>query len=291
MFDLILNIAKNDKRVLAVYINGSRANPQVLADNYQDFDIVYVVNETESFLADKKWISVFGETAIVQEPDSKDFGWGQNADYRQSYCWLMLFKDGSRIDLHIQTEELMNKTYGSDSLTIPLLDKNNILPVIPASNDSTYRIKKPDKKNYNGCCNEFWWCLNNVAKGIVRDQLPYALRMYNQTSHAELDKMIEWYIGANTDFSVSSGMWGKYFKKYLSAEMYELYLKSCFFCGKNIELTDYPETAESIWVTLFAACELFSITAQQVAVFMGYEYNFDDENNMMSYLKKMRADR
>ncbi|MBN2771368.1 MAG: aminoglycoside 6-adenylyltransferase [Spirochaetes bacterium] len=291
MYDLILDIAKNDKRVLAVYINGSRANPDVSADKYQDFDIVYVVKETEFFLADKKWISVFGETAIVQEPDSKDFGWGQSADYSQSYCWLMLFKDGNRIDLHIQTEEFMNKTYGSDSLTIPLLDKYNILPVIPASNDSTYRIKKPDIQNYNGCCNEFWWCLNNAAKGIVRDQLPYALRMYNQTSHAELDKMVEWYIGANNDFSVSSGMWGKYFKNYLSSEMYALYLKSCFFCCLNNEPADYTEMAESIWIMLFAACELFSITAQQVAAFMGYAYNLDDEKNMMNYLKTMRADR
>ena len=40
-----------------------------------------------------------------------------------------------------------------------------------------------------------------MAKGIVRDQLPYAWRMYHQVVHAELEKMVEWYIAAEYDFS------------------------------------------------------------------------------------------
>jgi aminoglycoside 6-adenylyltransferase len=107
MFELILAVAKADERIRAVYMNGSRANPNVDKDKYQDYDIVYVVTETESFLTDKSWISIFGDIAIVQEPDSNDLGWGQNADYSRSYCWLMLFKDGTRIDLHIQIKEVM----------------------------------------------------------------------------------------------------------------------------------------------------------------------------------------
>jgi len=44
-----------------------------------------------------------------------------------------------------------------------------------------------------------------VAKGMVRDQMPYA-RMYHQVVHVELEKMAEWYIAAEHDFSVSTGM-------------------------------------------------------------------------------------
>ena len=226
MFDLILDIAKADERIRAVYMNGSRANPNVKKDKYQDYDIVYVVTETASFLLDKSWILVFGDIAIVQEPDSNDLGWGQNADYSRSYTWLMLFKDGNRIDLHIQIKEAMYEEYTKDSLTVPLLDKDSILPPIPLSNDKGYWIQKPTKSEYDGCCNDFWWCLNNVAKGIVRNQFPYAMRMYNEIVHIELDKMLEWYIGINTDFSASAGMWGKYFKKYLPTEFYELYTKT-----------------------------------------------------------------
>ncbi len=165
MFDLILDIAEMDARIRAVCMNGSRANPNVAKDKYRDYDIVYVVTETGSFLKDKSWISRFGDIAIVQEPDSNDLGWGQKADYSRSYCWLMLFKDGNRIDLHIQIKEAMEEEYTTDSLTIPLLDKDNILPPIPPSNDKGYWVKKPTKPQYDGCCNEFWWCLNKCCKG------------------------------------------------------------------------------------------------------------------------------
>ena len=153
MFDLILGIASADERIRAAYMNGSRANPNVPKDIYQDYDIVYVVTETASFLADKGWISVFGDTAIVQEPDANDLGWGQNADYSRSYAWLMLFRDGIRIDLRIQTREAMEEEYAKDSLTVPLLDKDHILPSRSrpqVTGDIGYR--KSSKARYDGCC-------------------------------------------------------------------------------------------------------------------------------------------
>ena len=50
MFSLILGVANKDNRIRAVYMNGSRANPKIKRDIFQDYDIVYVVKETESFL-------------------------------------------------------------------------------------------------------------------------------------------------------------------------------------------------------------------------------------------------
>lgn len=129
IFDLILSVAQADERVRAVYLNGSRANPNVPKDIYQDYDIVYVVTETRSFLGNKDWISVFGEIAIVQEPDSNDYGWGINTNFARSYTWLMLFKDGIRIDLKIQIKEAMLEDYTNDSLTIPFLDKDNLYSI------------------------------------------------------------------------------------------------------------------------------------------------------------------
>ena len=42
MFELILNTAKADERIRAVYMNGSRTNVNVPKDIFQDYDIVYV---------------------------------------------------------------------------------------------------------------------------------------------------------------------------------------------------------------------------------------------------------
>ena len=223
ILDLILKVAKEDERVRAVYMNGSRTNLNVKKDIYQDYDIVYVVNETEPFLNNKDWISIFGEIAIVQEPDLVDSAFDIKHDFSRSYTWLILFKDGNRIDLGIQVKNKMLEEYTNDKLTIPLFDKDNCLPQILPPTDEDYWVKKPTELQFTSCCNEFWWCLNNVAKGIARDELPYAMWMYNVVVRNMLVKMIEWYIGINTDFSLSAGKMGKYFKKYLSKELYEMY--------------------------------------------------------------------
>lgn len=277
MFDIILRVAGADERVRAVYMNGSRANPNVEKDIYQDYDIVYVVTETQSFLQNKSWINIFGEIAVVQEPDSNDFGWGKGCDFIKSYGWLILFKDGNRIDLRIMIREKAMEHFLSDSLTVPLLDKDRLLPQIPRSCDTGYWIKAPTKKMFDGCCNEFWWCLNNVAKGIKRDQIPYAMRMYTEVVHVQLDKMVEWYIAMNHEFSVSTGMWGKYYKKYLPSDFYESYLK-----------TYSDGSSENFWKAVFTACGLFRTLALQVSHHLGYTYCKQDDENMVNYITHVK---
>ena len=140
MFDLILNVANSDHRIRAVYMNGSRTNSNAKKDIFQDYDIVYVVTETASFIKDEGWISIFGEPIIFQEPDKLDKMQGMDVDFENSYTYLMQFTDGNRIDLHIQTKAAMIKEYGTDKLTIPLLDKDNCLPQIPPSSDEDYGL-------------------------------------------------------------------------------------------------------------------------------------------------------
>lgn len=50
MFDLIVNAAREDGRIRAVYMNRSRTNPSAPRDIFQDYDIVYVVRETRFLL-------------------------------------------------------------------------------------------------------------------------------------------------------------------------------------------------------------------------------------------------
>ena len=146
MFDTILSIAKADARIRAVYMNGSRANPNAPKDKYQDYDVVFTVTETTSFLNDKNWVYNFGNPLIVQEPDLIDnttdwFGGGDKHDFTRRYAWLMLFDDGVRIDLGIEIAEETHKYILDDKLTVVLLDKDNMLPAIPAPVEDDYYIK------------------------------------------------------------------------------------------------------------------------------------------------------
>lgn len=271
MFDLILNTAEKDSRIRAVYMNGSRTNPNAPKDVYQDYDIVYIVDDLESFTADHDWIDVFGDRLMLQMPEAMRCPSGAG-----HFNWMMLFTDGNRLDLTlipIQKLELI----GNDSLSIALLDKDGILPQFPQASDRDYLVKAPSKLFYFSCCNNFWWCLQNVAKGIARTETPYAMLMYHNIVREELHHMIEWYIGSTTDFRVSVGKMGKYFKDYLPTQIYEQYLRTYSDSDDN-----------NMWKSIFTACDLFSILALQVAKYFGYAYNKQEEENMRRYLMNVK---
>lgn len=277
MFDLILDVAQKDEKIRAVYMNGSRTNPNAPKDIFQDYDIVYVVTETASFLKNPNWINVFGELLMIQEPDKNDIGNGIKMKFDKSYAYLMLFKDGNRIDLQIETKKSMLEGYHKDKFTLPLMDKDNCLPVIPPPTEEDYFVQKPTEAKYNSYTNNFWWCLQNVAKGLWRDELPYAKWMYEYTSRESLDNMVSWWIGMNHDFLVSSGKLGRYFKKYLPQEYWEMYEKT--YSDSNIE---------KMWDSIFITCELFRVLSQDVGNHFGFTYPMEDDINMTKYIKAVR---
>src|ERR1700733_9393869 len=90
---IILDKAKADSRIRAVLLNGSRANQKISPDGLQDFDIVYIVRQMDSFVADHEWTSIFGEKLICQMPDEMVLNVGEE---KKSYAfhYLMLFKEG-----------------------------------------------------------------------------------------------------------------------------------------------------------------------------------------------------
>ncbi|THE13656.1 aminoglycoside 6-adenylyltransferase [Bacillus timonensis] len=277
MMDLILGIARNDERIRAVYLNGSRTNKNVPKDIFQDYDIVYVVTDTNSFIKDEGWIRIFGELIMLQEPDKNNQSRGHQVEVYPTYGYLMLFKDGNRIDLHIETKENMLGEYGSDKLTVPLLDKDHILPSISDPTDIDYHVKKPTESVYLSSCNNFWWCLQNVAKGIWREELPYAKQMFELVIRPHLDEMVSWWIGCETNFQVSVGKMGKYFKQHLPDSYWQQYEKT---------YSDHHD--DNFWNSIFVTCELFRRLGREVAENLAFAYPVEDDRNMTEYLRHVR---
>ena len=63
--NLIIDYAKQDNRIRAVLLNGSRVNSNINPDRLQDFDIVFIVDNLESFTTDHSWANIFGEKIIM----------------------------------------------------------------------------------------------------------------------------------------------------------------------------------------------------------------------------------
>jgi aminoglycoside 6-adenylyltransferase len=75
----------------------------------------------------------------------------------------MQFTDGNRLDLHVCTLNQVSSEINNDKLNRILLNKDNCLPKIPETTDENYWVKRPSEKQFLDICNEFCWCLNNVA--------------------------------------------------------------------------------------------------------------------------------
>lgn len=274
MYGLLINTAKADDRVLAVYMNGSRTNPNAPKDIFQDYDVVYVVRETRSFIEDKDWIRRFGKILYLQYPDeSPDYP----NDKENHYGWLMQFEDGVRIDLTVQTLRFAREHIQDDRLCRVLLDKENVLPAVPEATDSDYYVKRPDEAQFHACTNEFWWCTNNIAKGLWREEMPYVQDMTNFIVRKELEKMLSWKAGIRTDFQVSVGKSAKYLYRWLEAEEYQGYLDTYF--GGN---------TEEAWTAVLHMCDLFEQTAVYVADRLGYAYHAEEGKAARGYLEHVR---
>lgn len=277
MFDLILSVANRDSRIRAVYMNGSRANPNIKKDIFQDYDIVYVVTETESFLREENWVSVFGEPIIFQEPDKLDKMQGRDVDFKNGYTYLMQFTDGNRIDLHIQPMEMLIKEYVKDKLTIPLLDKDSCLPQIPPTTDEDYWVKRPTYGQYFSRCNNFWWVAPYCAKGLWREEILFTIEVMNSYVRQELLTMLSWQVGIQTEFKVSIGKANKYLKEYLDLDVWTR-LMSTF------NMSDY----DSSWNALITTCQLFEEIAPEVGKIFGYEYNYEEAKRSFEFIKHIK---
>ena len=274
MYETILDIARKDDRVKAVYMNGSRTNPNASRDIFQDYDIVYVVDETASFIEDKKWIQKFGDIMYMQYPDeSPDYP----NDKNNHYGWLMQFCDGNRVDLTVQTLSYAREHIADDKLCRVLLDKDNVLPAIGESTDRERYVKRPTQEQFLSCCNEFWWCSNNIAKGLWREEITYVQDMTNFVVRKQLEKMLSWKIGVKEDFGVSIGKSAKYMNRYLEKETYQRYL-----------MTYFAADVEEAWKAVSVMCKLFDQTAKEVAAALNYRYDEHEAEMAEKYLMDVR---
>ncbi|MCL2356071.1 MAG: aminoglycoside 6-adenylyltransferase [Defluviitaleaceae bacterium] len=182
MIDSFTKFAQHDERVRAVYLHGSRANPDAPTDAFSDYDIVFVVTEIASFAKSTEWLRDFGEIAFVFESlKNENIFFGKNInDLSRFYVWGILFSDGSRADLLAEIrEEAMQNKFIAGKRTVVLLDKDNCLTA-------------PTADKYAACCAGFWWFLTDVAKAIARNQPQLAAEKLNSVTLQTLNQMLKW---------------------------------------------------------------------------------------------------
>ena len=269
LFDKIIDLAKRTENVRVVEMNGSRVNPNITKDQYQDFDIVFYVKNFKAFLKDETWKNDFDKPLVSQcSKEQRDYDESSN-----SYIYMLQFFDGTRLDLNIVDIKNIDKAIKKDSLSKIILDKDNY-GFNSNPNESSYYVEKINEKDFSFTVNEFFWVLPYVAKGLSRNEVIYAYKHLN-IIREELDNILDWWIGYNHDYKISVGKMKKKYKELLPKEIYEKYLNTYASIKIN-----------SIKSGLFQTLELFDCFSRKLADIYGYFYNRTLYEKMLDFLSE-----
>ena len=258
---LILETAKK-LQVDTVALSGSRTDDQAPKDEFQDYDVVYVVDDLDNLTRDISWLDRFGKRIIEQEV---------TLGHRRLY--LMLFEDGNRIDLTLCPQEHMQEWVDSEAGFTVLEDKKGIFETYSPSPERFW-IHPASETDFEKSCNEFWWVSAYVVKGICRKQVIYATDHLYNICQQELLKILAWQVASDRGV-VDIGKNYKYLFNYLPAEKEEEFSA----------LLDFS-SLDKITQSLFATMQFFHQEAQYLAQKMGFKYEKEVAEKMMRYAKE-----
>ena len=261
MFDVILQTAKV-LQVDAVAMSGSRTNPKAPKDEFQDYDIVYIVDDLDNLTSNLSWLDQFGKRIVEQEV---------TLGHRRLF--LMLFEDGNRIDLTLCPKEDINEWVDSEAGFTVLVDDKGLFESY-SSSPGRFWIHPASETDFEKSCNEFWWVSAYVVKGICRKQVIYATDHLYGICQQELLKILAWQVASDRG-TVEIGKNYKYLFNYFLSEK-----EKEFFA-----LLDFS-SLDKITQSLLATMQIFHQEAQSLAQKMGFKYEKEVADKMMRYAKE-----
>ena len=261
MMELILQIAES-LQVEAVALSGSRTNPRSPKDEFQDYDVVYIVENLEDLISNLSWLDQFGMRQIEQH---------NVLEHRRLY--LMLFEDGNRIDLTLCPKESIQEWVDSEAGFKVLKDDKGLFDsYIPSP--KRYWTAPPTEEEFAASCNEFWWVSAYVVKAIRRNQLIYATDHLYGICQQELLKVLAWQVTSDRG-AIDIGKNYKYLFHYLPAEK-----------EKEFSALLNLSSIEKVSQSLFATMKLFDCEAQSLAQKMGFDYDQEVAVKMRAYAEE-----
>ena len=265
MLDLILQTAKTIQ-VEAVAMSGSRTNPKAPKDEFQDYDVVYVVDDLDNLTSDLSWLDQFG-TRIIE----------QHNILGNRRLYLMLFEDGNRIDLTICPKDYINEWVDSEAGFTVLVDEKGLFESYSPS-PQRFWIHPASETDFEKTCNEFWWVSAYVVKGICRKQVIYETDHLYGICQQELLKLLAWQVASDKG-KIDIGKNYKYLFNYLPSE------KEKEFSN----LLDFS-SLDKITQSLLATMKIFHQEAQILSQKMGFEYDREVAEKMIQYAEEKLPD-
>ncbi|WP_181300374.1 aminoglycoside 6-adenylyltransferase [Staphylococcus pasteuri] len=270
IFGIIKEVARQFNNICAVCINDSRVNKSVKKDKYQDFDIVFIVEDLDKMIIDLKWLDKFGKRIITQYPDLEDL---YPSNRKDKFSILMMFDDYNRIDLTLIPKSYLEKYLENDSLTEIIYDKENIIKYNKQPNDEKYWVREPFQKIFDESITEFYMIMANVYKGLKRRELLYSIQQMDLAREMLLLNF-SWKYGYEFGYRVNFGKNYKWLPKFLNNEENEK-LKQTYSRLDKSEIT----------YVMYKTIEIFDEVTFQVATLLEFKFDKEKYKKVKEYIE------
>lgn len=274
----LIHWANNQTSVRAMLLTSSRANDRSPTDILSDYDVILAVSKTRPFSQNEHWLQDFGKVLVRFRDTGQLYG-------LRTHHRLVLYEDGTKIDYTIWPIALLRRILNEPHLPHVLdhgyqvlVDKDSLAYGLNPPTYTAYIPAKPTAKEFYALVEEFWWETIYVAKNLWRDELIQA--KYNLDfvmKYQLLRRLLEWRIEIDHNWSWKPGATGRGLKKLLPSETWSAFAST--YVGADLDEN---------WEALFKTTSLFRSIAIEVANALGYDYPYDLDDRVTSYLQSIR---
>lgn len=276
---MIIDWAESNEEVRVVLLTSSLVNPLAPVDEFSDLDIELVFENNIRYIFDNSWTHTFGNPIAMVEEDEICFD-GKHA------MKMILYDDFVKVDFKLYSKpmflaEVKQKELPEDwDIGYKILtDKDGITQKIQKPTYQVSLIKKPSEKEFKNVLNDFWWDTTYVGKCLARDEIFYAKFMSENNIRTDyLMPLIEWFIGSQNNWNITTNKYGRLFKKYLSPEMW-----------LKIERTFSGSKSEDNWNALFSMADVVSEIGTELSQILNYNYPYKLEKDIRKYLDILKV--
>lgn len=265
----IIEFARNNDNIRALVLQGSFVNDNVVLDDFSDLDPLFYVNDLKEFIDNDDWKLQFGDPISFFHDEG---------DLRNGHKWytrLTIYSDGFKLDFGFQSVDTAK--YANEMPLYKIyLDKDGVLPIPEVNDERKFYVKKPTEEEFLERINTFFFDTSYVVKALNRDEMFFEKFMEIELQR-KIHKLLEWYIGIKNDFKVNTGLQGRYFKKYLTKEEWQMVLKT--YAGSN---------KKECMGALLSSFDLVSYLGRYICDKLGFKYPNKHEQDMLDYCKRYK---
>jgi aminoglycoside 6-adenylyltransferase len=264
--DQAKQFAKENDHIRALVFQGSLVMPNPKIDAFTDIDPLFYVDDIDAFIKDESWIDFFG-SPIARFSDE-----GTEASGAKWYARLLLLKDGFKMDVSFQDVQ-----YAKEAIHMPLykviLDKDNIIPVPPVTDESNFYTKPPTKESFHHILNEFFFDTSYVVKSIRRNELFFTRFMFG-VLNKKIKALLGWYLGYDSNYTTNIGAEGRYLFDLMDDQLKQMVLDT--FAGK---------TVQAHLDALYAYFRLVGFLGREIEKQSNLPYLYQVEKEVLQYVK------